>query len=118
MEGDRPILFERDVVPTRQRTLHDGLRPHHLPLASGIVWSNSPLGLYLFLLQGRSLRGKDGRLIENIIQTDVALNPGNSGGPLVDSASHVVGINTAIIAGAQNLSFSVPSNTAKCVEVG
>lgn len=65
--------------------------------------------------KGRTLRGKDGRLIEGIIQTDVALNPGNSGGPLVDSASRVVGVNTAIIAGAQNLSFSVPSNTAKCV---
>lgn len=64
---------------------------------------------------GRTLRAKDGRLIEGIVQTDVALNPGNSGGPLVDSAANVVGINTAIIAGAQNISFSVPAATAKWV---
>merc|ERR1719488_19104 len=64
---------------------------------------------------GRSLRAKDGMMIEGIIQTDVALNPGNSGGPLVDSSSRVVGINTAIIAGAQNLSFSVPAATANWV---
>merc|ERR1719240_2462058 len=64
---------------------------------------------------GRSLRAKDGMMIEGIIQTDVALNPGNSGGPLVDSAARVVGINTAIIQGAQNLSFSVPAATANWV---
>jgi len=64
---------------------------------------------------GRSLRAKDGMMIEGIVQTDVALNPGNSGGPLVDSAGRVVGINTAIIAGAQNLSFSVPASTANWV---
>merc|ERR1719378_1361455 len=64
---------------------------------------------------GRSLKAKDGMMIEGIIQTDVALNPGNSGGPLVDSKSRVVGINTAIIQGAQNLSFSVPSSTANWV---
>merc|ERR1719160_1593970 len=54
-------------------------------------------------------------MIEGIIQTDVALNPGNSGGPLVDSNAQVVGINTAIIQGAQALSFSVPSATANWV---
>jgi S1-C subfamily serine protease len=64
---------------------------------------------------GRSLRGTTGRLIEDIIQTDVALNPGNSGGPLVDSRGRIVGINTAIIALAQGLSFAVPMNTAKWV---
>jgi len=64
---------------------------------------------------GRSLRAKDGRMIEGIVQTDVALNPGNSGGPLVDSKGDVIGINTAIIAGAQNLSFSVPAQTANWV---
>ena len=64
---------------------------------------------------GRSLRTATGRLIENVIQTDVALNPGNSGGPLVDTRARVVGINTAIIAMAQGISFAVPIDTAKRV---
>jgi len=64
---------------------------------------------------GRALRSQSGRLIENVIQTDVPLNPGNSGGPLVDSRGRVVGINTAIIAMAQGISFAVPVNTAKWV---
>ncbi len=63
----------------------------------------------------RSLRSRSGRLIENIIQTDVPLNPGNSGGPLVDSRGRVVGINTAIIAIAQAISFSIPVDTVKWV---
>jgi S1-C subfamily serine protease len=64
---------------------------------------------------GRTMRSRAGRAMEGIIQSDVALNPGNSGGPLVDSLSRVVGINTAIIMGAQGLSFSVPIDTAKWV---
>src|SRR5205823_2996825 len=64
---------------------------------------------------GRTLRAQDGRLMDAIIQTDVAMNPGNSGGPLVDSRSRVVGINTAVILGAQGISFSVPIDTARWV---
>jgi S1-C subfamily serine protease len=64
---------------------------------------------------GRALRSTQGRLIENVIQTDVALNPGNSGGPLVDSRARVVGINTAVIAMAQGISFAIPIDTAEWV---
>ncbi len=64
---------------------------------------------------GRALRSREGRLIENIIQHTAPLNPGNSGGPLVDSRGRVVGLNTAIIAIAQGIGFSVPANTARWV---
>ncbi len=64
---------------------------------------------------GRSLRSGTGQLIENIIQTDVALNPGNSGGPLVDTRVRVIGINTAIIRMAQGISFAIPIDTAQWV---
>jgi S1-C subfamily serine protease len=64
---------------------------------------------------GRALRSQQGRLIENIIQHTAPLNPGNSGGPLVDSRGRIVGINTAIIIMAQGIGFSIPSNTAKWV---
>jgi S1-C subfamily serine protease len=64
---------------------------------------------------GRTLRSRDGRLIENIIQHTAPLNPGNSGGPLLNSAGQVVGINTAIIFMAQGIGFSIPANTARWV---
>jgi S1-C subfamily serine protease len=64
---------------------------------------------------GRTLRSQDGRLIENIIQHTAPLNPGNSGGPLLDSRGRVVGINTAIIAQAQGIGFAIPAETAKSV---
>lgn len=92
------------------------LRPGQLVVAIG-----NPLGFQstvtagVVSATGRTMRGKSGHNIEGIIQHTAPLNPGNSGGPLVDARARLVGINTAIIAGAQGLSFAVPSDTASWV---
>jgi S1-C subfamily serine protease len=94
----------------------DRLRAGQLVIAMGNPFGfQSTVSTGVVSALGRALRSTDGRLIENIIQHTAPLNPGNSGGPLVDSAGEVVGINTAIIAMAQGIGFSIPANTARWV---
>lgn len=86
-----------------------------------VVAIGSPLGFQstvsagVVSALGRSLRGRDGRLIDNVIQHTAPLNPGNSGGPLVDGRARIVGVNTAIIAMAQGIGFAVPASTVAWV---
>ena len=94
----------------------DRLRVGQLVIAMGNPFGfQSTVSTGVVSSLGRALRSTQGRLIENIIQHTAPLNPGNSGGPLVDSAGKVVGINTAIIVMAQGIGFSIPSTTARWV---
>jgi S1-C subfamily serine protease len=100
-EDLKPLLFADS----------DLLEPGQIAIAIG-----NPMGLQhtvtagVVSATGRTLRANNGRLIDDVIQTDAALNPGNSGGPLVNSEGKIIGVNTAVIAAAQGLCFAVSSN--------
>jgi len=108
-------LAARDL-PQAELGNSDALQAGQLVIAMGNPFGfRSTVSTGVVSALGRAMRSQQGRLIENIIQHTAPLNPGNSGGPLVDSRSRVVGINTAIIAMAQGLGFAVPANTAQWV---
>lgn len=110
------LRVHRSSLPSAELGDSTRLKPGQLVIAIG-----NPFGLQATVTAGvvsalsRTLRATTGRLIEDVIQTDAALNPGNSGGALLDTKGSVIGVNTAIIAGSQSTGFAVPVNTAKRV---
>ncbi|MGB6067840.1 MAG: trypsin-like peptidase domain-containing protein [Desulfomonilaceae bacterium] len=110
------IRVDRSGLPYAAMGDSGELRAGQLVIAIGNpLGFDSTVSIGVVSALGRALRSRDGRLIENIIQHTAPLNPGNSGGPLVDSRGRLVGINTAIIAMAQGIGFAIPSNTANWV---
>jgi S1-C subfamily serine protease len=103
-------------LPAVSLLTKDPLRVGQLVVAIGNPFGfEATVSAGVISAHGRTLRGGDGRLIEGVVQHTAPLNPGNSGGPLVDARGRVVGINTAIIAAAQGIGFAVPASTAEWV---